>query len=373
MITDDQKWVPIGQAAVMLGVSERTVRNYIHSGKVPVHKDRGRTYVDVSPILSDRPSDFQNQAAGSDSQFETVGEGNPGTLLKIIGAELALRGQAQEMVTRIERETDALRADVLGARRSGRLGWTLVGILLIGMGAGAAWSVYELQRRDGRVDTAEAVAASQAGALQSAQDQARSAQDQYEKTFKDYDAQLVQLQDQLSQTRKALDARVAAEIERAGEEAARREEAARVELSALAHIKVLDGQLEGAQKQLARQSEAVQKIEQSLDNERVKVALQSERRVEDAGKVAEARTKIESLERMLTEATERLARWEKMFRTDNATRDEANSSGEPAGEAAAPAPGGPVNAAPASDVDQPQEQAGGKIPADDATAQATPG
>jgi len=229
-----------------------------------------------------------------------------------------------------------------------------------------------LQRRDGWVDRAEAVAASQADALQSARDQARCAQDQNEKTIKDYDGQLAQLRDQLSQTRKALDVRVVAEIERVGEEAERREEAVNAEYAALARIKVLDGQLEGAQKQLARQSEALQKIEQSLDNERMKVALQAESRVEDAGTVAEAKTKIESLERMLAEANERQARWEKMFRGVERTGEDAKSSIDSAGKAAAPPSGGPLNAAPASDVDQPRE-AGEKIPADEATAQATPG
>jgi len=371
MITDDQKWVPIGQAAVMLGVSERTVRNYIQSGKVPVHKDRGRTYVDVRPILAERPSEFQGPNGKSGSDFEAIEEGNPGTLLKIIGAELALRGQAQEMMSRIEHETETLRIDLQGARRSGRRGWALVGILLIGTGVAGAWSARELQRRDGQVETAQAQVVLHAGAVASAEGRVQAARERYDQAVKDYEAQLGQMREALTETRKRLDERVAAEVERAGTEAERREEAARVELSALAQIEILDRKLTDAQQAVSDRQETVKKLEAVLESERMKVALQSEKRVGDAEAVAQAETKIEFLERAWADAKAQVARLQDLLGTEQIDGEPPASGSKAEGDAAVNAPGEPLNGSLAKG-DPGSRAPIADQPAVDATAQASP-
>jgi hypothetical protein len=372
MITDDQKWMPIGQAAVMLGVSERTVRNYINSGKVPIHKDRGRTFVDVSPILAERPGEFTNPTGRPEGDFETVGEGNPGTLLKIIGAELALRGQAQDMIARVERETEALRADCQSARRSGRRGWVLAGLLLIGLGAGGAWSAWELQRREGQADTAKAQVVLQADLVRAAQDQYEGALAQYEKAVKEHDEQVAQLREQLNNARATLDEHVLGEIERAGADAARREEAARVELSALAQIEILDRKLEDAKAELTERGEAARKLEESLESERMKVAFQSEKRVADAEAAAQAEAKIESLERLLSDYKERVVRLEELFRVGEKVGEEEASPPEPASEAAVNPLEEPLNAAPEVGEGTLDKKDEGSVSSVDATAKVTP-
>ncbi|MHC4887180.1 MAG: hypothetical protein ACYTGH_19045, partial [Planctomycetota bacterium] len=61
-------WVEISQAAFMMGISERTIRNWVKSGKLNARTDNGQRMVEVPE------EDYTGNGPGDDDAFS---DGNP--------------------------------------------------------------------------------------------------------------------------------------------------------------------------------------------------------------------------------------------------------------------------------------------------------
>lgn len=301
MITEDENWLPISQAAVVLGVSERTIRNYINSDKLPVHKDRGRTYVDVSPMRKTQETIHNPDDAARPVPDNSPEEQNPeSALLKIVGAELALRGQVQEMADRADREVDHLRQDLKTTRRFGRLGWTVAACIVLAAAAGGAWYSAEWARMDQRLAQADAT-------LTTAQDSVRADLRIREQTIERLEQRLDAANASLKAEREKLLARLEAETN---------EKSSRVKSEAekAAEIEIISANLTAAEKAIQTLREEKNALEEELESKRTKLAQAVEHRVtiweKNLSEQVQSQGRIMALESELAAARQKIGKLE---------------------------------------------------------------
>lgn len=146
------RWVSVIEAVTELGVSERSVRRGIASGKLHSAIQDGRRVVLV-PGEPDTTS-----GGGNDRQASGGGviELKPDTSGGVSGGELAIR-QAVEMI--VTHQTGQLRDGLRRARRAAAWGWSLTAAAGILLAAGAVWGVQAVEQAKGKAGAADALRA----------------------------------------------------------------------------------------------------------------------------------------------------------------------------------------------------------------------
>lgn len=157
-------WVTTDEAAMRLGVSERTIRRRVKGGQIPTRVWGGRRQVRLDP--PDTPDSTPDTGAdGSDAEAGQHGHRQmTGTMTGTTAAELAT-------LTRdiIERQDVVVRQDLRRARRWAGLGLTATIVLIAGAAGGGVWAVRAIEQAataagiaEARADAAEASLADEA-------------------------------------------------------------------------------------------------------------------------------------------------------------------------------------------------------------------
>jgi hypothetical protein len=316
MITEDEKWLPISQAAVVLGVSERTIRNYITGEKIPVHKDRGRTYVDISAMRQTQETIGIHRDADTPRPAEPAEPGQENALMRIIGAELALRGQAQEMVARADREVEHLREDLHSARRLGRLAWVAaIGFLIAGVAVTARMTGQfkqldqQLQQAAGAIDSTKAAAAAER---------------------EDRNRQIAGLQEEIGKLSASLEAERGKLLAKLESDVLEKQAQARASAEATAKIETLTTAIASAKETVDALQSKAGLLENELKAERAELALnlesKSQLHEEYTREQLDAKRRILELEAQLLAAEERLKAVQVAQNTGQMPRENAPAS-----------------------------------------------
>lgn len=146
------RWITVAQAVAELGITERTVRRGISSGKFVSAIQDGKRVIRIE-------GEPDTLTGGNTDRHATGGgmvELKPNATGGLSGGELAVRQAIEQIVTL---QTEQLRAELVRSRRAAAWGWSMTAAAGILLAVGAVWSVRAVEQARGQAGAAEGVRA----------------------------------------------------------------------------------------------------------------------------------------------------------------------------------------------------------------------